>query len=214
MYNPPWFREDNVELIRNEIRKNNFGTLVTVTPSGAPLASHVPMILDESKGEKGTLYGHVARGNLQWRDSKAGGDGLAIFLGPDAYITPRWYETKKETGKVVPTWNYVALHVRGPVTFFEDTSRLRDIVTRLTTKHEKGADEPWEVTDAPDDYIESQLKSIVGFEMTISRMDGKWKMSQNRPEADREGVIRGLAERNEMRDAQISEGMRHQKKQA
>ena len=213
MYNPPWFREDDVELIRAEIRKNNFGTIITVTPSGSPLASHVPMILDESKGEKGTLYGHIARGNLQWRDSKAGGEGLAIFLGPDAYISPRWYETKKENGKVVPTWNYVTIHVRGPLTFFDDTTRLREVVTKLTSKHESGAADPWEVTDAPVDYIESQLKSIVGFEMTISRMDGKWKMSQNRPEADREGAIQGLIERSGTGDVQVSEAMRSKKGQ-
>ena len=212
MYNPPWFREDDLDLIRGEIKRNGFGTLVTVASSGGPLASHVPMILDETRGQKGTLYGHVARGNLQWRDTRTGSEALAIFLGPDAYITPRWYETKKENGKVVPTWDYVAIHVRGPITFFHDTTRIRDVVTRLTNKHESGASDPWEVSDAPRDYIESQLKSIVGFEVAVSRIDGKWKMSQNRPDADRMGVVRGLAERDEPQDAQVSQRVREQKK--
>ncbi len=196
-----------MERIRAEIKRNNFGTLVTATPAGSPLASHVPMILDETRGERGTLYGHVARGNLQWRDSRVGGEGLAIFLGPDAYITPRWYETKRETGKVVPTWNYVSIQIRGPVSFFDDTTRIREVVTRLTDKHESGTDDPWEVSDAPGDYIEAQLKSIVGFEMAIVRIDGKWKMNQNRPESDRRGVIQGLAQRNKAADSDISERM-------
>lgn len=166
------------------------------------------MILDENRGEKGTLYGHVARGNLQWRDSKPGGLGLAIFLGPDAYITPRWYRTKQETGKVVPTWNYVSVQVRGPVNFFEDALRLREVVTRLTDKHESDARDPWEVSDAPADYIESQLKSIVGFEMPVASIDGKWKMNQNRPEADRTGVIEGLARRNRAADEDVSNRMK------
>lgn len=208
MYNPPWFKEEDLARIRGEITRLSFGTLVTTTQSGGVLASHIPMILDESEGEKGTLYGHIARGNLQWRDSKKGAEGLAIFLGPDAYITPRWYETKKETGEVVPTWNYVAIHARGPVTFFDDSARLRKLVTRLTTKHESRAERPWKVSDAPDAYIEKELKAIVGFEMPIARVEGKWKMSQNRPEPDRRGVIEGLAQRNEAADADVSGRMR------
>ncbi|MDA4137308.1 MAG: FMN-binding negative transcriptional regulator [Thaumarchaeota archaeon] len=207
MYNPRWFKEDRLQFLHAEIRKIGFGTLVTSAASGM-LASHVPLLLDASRGERGLLYGHIARGNLQWRDTLPGSEGLAIFLGPDAYVTPRWYQTKKEDGKVVPTWNYVAIHVRGPVTFFEDPERLREVVTELTTLHESGAEDPWEVTDAPADYIQTQLKSIVGFEMPIARVEGKWKMSQNRPEPDHEGVIAGLDERDQNRDAEVSAEMR------
>jgi transcriptional regulator len=207
MYNPRWFKEDRLQFLHAEIRKIGFGTLVTNAASGM-LASHVPLMLDTSKGEQGILYGHIARGNLQWRDTTPGSEGLAIFLGPDAYVTPRWYQTKKDDGKVVPTWNYVAIHVRGPVTFFEDPERLREIVTELTALHESAAEDPWKVTDAPVDYIQAQLKSIVGFEMPITRVEGKWKMSQNRPEPDREGVIAGLDERNQTRDSEVSTEMR------
>jgi transcriptional regulator len=210
LYNPRWFKEDRPEFLQAEIRRLSFGTLVTNASSGL-LASHVPMMLDLSKGGYGRLYGHVARGNTQWRDTPSGSEGLAIFLGPDAYITPRWYETKKEDGRVVPTWNYVAIHVRGPVTFFEDPERLREAVTNLTQHHESTAEEPWEVSDAPEPYIAAELKSIVGFEMPITRIEGKWKMSQNRSEADREGVIAGLDERNAARDPDVGNEMRARK---
>lgn len=210
MYNPRWFKEDRLPFLHEEIRRVSFGTLVTNAASGL-LASHVPMMLDTSKGEHGILYGHVARGNLQWRDTPPGSMGLAIFLGPDAYITPRWYQTKKEDGKVVPTWNYIAIHVRGPVTFFDDVGRLREAVTKLTRNHESAAEDPWEVTDAPGEYIEAQLKSIVGFELSIAHIEGKWKMSQNRPDSDREGVVAGLEERNQTRDSEVSTEMRAQK---
>jgi len=208
LYNPPWFRENDLGIIREEIGRIGFGTLVTVSSTGNILASHVPMLLDTTKGEQGQLRGHIARANLQWRDTKTGSEGLAIFLGPDAYITPRWYETKRQTGKVVPTWNYVAIHVRGPVTFFTDADWLKENVTSLTKKHEFGAETPWKIADAPSDYIGTELKAIVGFEMAISRMEGKWKMSQNRPERDRVGVVEGLSERNENQDLEVLENVR------
>jgi transcriptional regulator len=210
LYNPRWFKEDRLPFLHEKIRRVGFGTLVTSAPSGI-LASHVPMMLDTSKGEHGILYGHIARGNIQWRDTPSGSESLAIFLGPDAYITPRWYQMKKEDGKVVPTWNYIAIHVRGPVTFFEDVGHLRELVTKLTKHHESAAEEPWEVTDAPEEYIEAQLKSIVGFELWIAHIEGKWKMSQNRPDSDREGVVAGLDERNQTRDSEVSTEMRAQK---
>jgi len=211
MYNPRWFKEERLDALQAEIGKIGFGTLVTTGSSGI-LASHIPMMLDTANGGNGKLYGHIARGNPQWRDTASGSDGLAIFLGPDAYITPRWYQTKKEDGKVVPTWNYIAIHVRGPVTFFDDRERLREVVTKLTTKHESGAKYPWMVTDAPPEYIDSELRSIVGFEMPIIRIEGKWKMSQNRPEADRKGAISGLDERNDSRDAEVSAEIRSSEK--
>jgi transcriptional regulator len=210
LYNPRWFKEDRLEFLQAEMQRLSFGTLVTNASSGI-LASHVPMMLDLSTGGNGSLYGHVSRGNSQWRDTPSGSEGLAIFLGPDAYITPRWYQTKKEDGKVVPTWNYTAIHARGPVTFFEDSERLRVAVTNLTRHHESTAEDPWEVRDAPGPYIDAQLKTIVGFEMPITSIEGKWKMSQNRSEADREGVIAGLDERNAPLDSDVSNEMRTRK---
>lgn len=164
-------------------------------------------MLDRTRGERGTLFGHIARGNAQWRQTQLGSEALAIFLGPDAYITPRWYQTTKDDGKVVPTWNYIAIHARGPITFFEDSVQLRHMVTRLTDHHESTAEEPWKVSDAPDDYIEAQLKTIVGFEIPITNIEGKWKMSQNRSPNDRAGVISGLEERGSPLDLEVSAKM-------
>ena len=210
LYNPRWFKEDRLEFLQAEVQRLSFGTLVTSAPLGI-MASHVPMMLDLSAGGNGRLYGHVSRGNHQWRDTPSGSEGLAIFLGPDAYITPRWYQTKKETGKVVPTWNYTAIHARGPVSFIEDAEWLRVAVTSLTRHHESAAENPWEVRDAPEAYIAGELKTIVGFEMPITSIEGKWKMSQNRPEADREGVIAGLEERNAGLDSDVSDEVRTRK---
>jgi transcriptional regulator len=189
MYNPPLFKEDRIEVMHEAIRAAGLATLVTNTAGGL-IASHVPMLLDPEPAPWGTLIGHLARPNPQARG--AIGEGLAIFQGPDAYITPSWYATKRESGKVVPTWNYVAIHAYGAVEFFPDPQRLREVVTRLTARHEAGRAQPWAVTDAPPDFIDGMLKGIVGFAMPITRLEGKWKMSQNRPAEDRAGVISGL----------------------
>ncbi len=203
MYSPTWFREERLEVLQDAVDKISFGTLVTAGGSGIK-ASHIPMLIDRTRGSQGTLFGHVARGNSQWRDSKAGEEGLAMFLGPNAYITPRWYKSKQETGKVVPTWNYITVHIRGPVRFFENQERLMDIVTKLTNHHEAYSKSPWRVTDALADYIRKELRSIVGFEMEITRIEGKWKLSQNRSQADRVGVRRGLVERGLSYDEEVS----------
>jgi transcriptional regulator len=206
LYNPRWFKEDRVDLLQDEVNRLSFGTIITMTKSGI-LASHVPMLIDRSRSELGTLFGHVARGNTQWRDSSLGGQGLAVFLGSDAYISPSWYRTKVDTGKVVPTWNYVAIHVRGPVTFFEETDRIRGIVTKLTEHHEADSSKPWKITDAPENYIDEELRQIIGFEMPIEKIEGKWKMSQNRPEADQKNVIASLLERDRPKDKEVSTEM-------
>ncbi|TIN19885.1 MAG: FMN-binding negative transcriptional regulator [Mesorhizobium sp.] len=191
MYIPPAFRDDNRESLMATIRAARLATLVTATAEG-PQATPLPLLLNESEGEHGTIYGHVAKANPQWR-APVLGDGLAIFMGPEAYVTPAWYQTKQETGKVVPTWNYLAVHAYGPIDFFEDADRLLEIVTRLTNLHEGGRPSPWSVSDAPPDFIQAQLKGIVGFRMPITRLQGKRKMSQNRNAADRAGVATGLA---------------------
>ena len=191
MYVPPLFKEDRIDVLHASILGSGLATLVTLTTDGL-IASHVPMLLDSDPAPYGTLLGHVARPNPQARGAVPGVQALAIFQGPDAYITPSWYATKRENGKVVPTWNYVTIHAYGPVEFFDDTERLRAIVTRLTERQEAARAEPWAVSDAPADFIDGMLKGIVGFALPIARLEGKWKMSQNRPAQDRAGVITGL----------------------
>ncbi|RUV07388.1 FMN-binding negative transcriptional regulator [Mesorhizobium sp. M1A.F.Ca.IN.020.06.1.1] len=203
MYIPPAFRDDNRESLMATIRAARLATLVTATAEG-PQATPLPLLLNESEGEHGTIYGHVAKANPQWR-APVLGDGLAIFMGPDAYVTPAWYQTKQETGKVVPTWNYLAVHAYGPIEFFEDADRLLEIVTRLTNLHEGGRPSPWSVSDAPPDFIQAQLKGIVGLRMPITRLQGKRKMSQNRNAADRAGVATGLAASDRPSDRDVAQ---------
>ncbi|MDX8499378.1 FMN-binding negative transcriptional regulator [Mesorhizobium sp. VK4C] len=202
MYIPPAFRDDDHESLSATIRAARLATLVTATADG-PLATPLPLFLDESEGDHGVIYGHVAKANQQWRVPPLG-DGLAIFMGPDAYVTPAWYQTKQEIGKVVPTWNYVAVHAYGPVEFFEDADRLLDVVTRLTNLHEGGRASSWAVSDAPMDFIQAQLKGIVGLRMPIARLEGKRKMSQNRNAADRAGVASGLAASDRPSDREVA----------
>ena len=193
MYLPQNFREDDVEALHEAMRKIALGTLVTLGEDGLE-ATPAPMLIDAAPAPFGTLVGHIARANPQWRRLKPEVEALAIFTGPHAYVSPGWYATKRQTGKVVPTWNYVAIHATGRLRFFDDPERLRGIVTRLTDTHESTRADRWKVTDAPADFIAGMLKAIVGFELTIARLDGKWKMSQNRPEADHAGIVQGLAE--------------------
>ncbi|MHC1950560.1 FMN-binding negative transcriptional regulator [Bradyrhizobium sp. UFLA06-06] len=190
MYLPPHFKIDELGPIHAAMRASKLATLVTATADGL-IGTPLPLILNENEGVYGTLYGHVARPNPQW-NLPALGEAMAIFMGPDAYVTPSWYATKAEHGKVVPTWNYVAVHVYGAAEFFEDPDRLLDVVTRLTELHENSRQEAWQVSDAPDDFIKAQLRGIVGFRMPITRIDAKKKMSQNRKPEDRAGVIAGL----------------------
>jgi len=203
MYIPPAFEENDIGSLHATIRAARLATFVTATTDGL-IATPLPMILDESEGPHGTLYGHVARANPQWKLAPIG-DAMAVFMGPDAYVTPSWYATKRDTGKVVPTWNYVAVHAYGPVEFFDDATRLRDIITRLTNLHESPRAEPWAVTDAPDDFIKSQLRGIVGLRMPIARIDGKRKMSQNRSAEDRAGVVDGLTATGEAIDRAVAD---------
>jgi len=192
MYVPGHFKQDDVAVLHDTIRRIGVGTLVTLGSDGLE-ASHIPMLIDPAPGPYGTLRGHVARANPQWKRVDAKVPALVTFLGPNAYVTPNWFPSKRETGKVVPTWNYLAIHATGPVRFFEDREPLRDIVTSLTTTHEGRREMPWAVTDAPADYIDAMLKAIIGFELPIARLEGKWKLSQNKSEADVAGLRAGLA---------------------
>jgi transcriptional regulator len=202
MYVPPHFREQNLDVLHETIRRIALGTVVTLGPDGL-IGSHVPMLLDPTKGEFGTLTGHLAKANLQAKGADESVEALAVFLGPEAYITPNWYATKQESGKVVPTWNYIAVHAYGPITYHDDADWLRGMVSRLTDVHEASNAQPWEVSDAPEPFIQSQLKGIIGFEIPITRIEGKWKLSQNRPAADKEGVMSGLSARDGA-DAEIT----------
>ncbi|UFN47558.1 FMN-binding negative transcriptional regulator [Roseomonas sp. OT10] len=191
MYVPPAFREDDLPTLHGMIREARLANLVTATAEGL-VATPLPLFLVAEEGPHGTLYGHLARANPQWRRPPLG-EALAIFQGPDAYVTPSWYATKREHGKVVPTWNYVAVHAYGPAEFFEDEARLLEVVTRLTALHEGPRPEPWSVSDAPEGFVRAQLRGIVGLRLPIARIEGKRKMSQNRSAEDRAGVAAGLA---------------------
>ncbi len=191
MYLPPHFKEERLDILQEAIRTSRLASLVTMTPAGM-VASHIPLLYDPDPSPYGTLRGHVARANMQWRDSQSEIEALAIFAGPEAYISPAWYPTKKADGKVVPTWNYVAVHAYGRIAFFDDHERLLAIVTGLTNSHEGKRTDPWAVSDAPSDYIRARLKGIVGFAMLIARIEGKWKMSQNQPAENRQGTREGL----------------------
>lgn len=202
MYTPPAYKEDDPETLRAIIEQSRLATLVTATADGL-VATPLPLFLDATDGPHGTLYGHLARANSQW-SLPVLGEALALFSGPDAYITPSWYATKQETGEVVPTWNYVAVHAYGPVEFFREKSRLLDVVSRLTSFHEKERAEPWAVADAPESYIQSQLKGIVGIRLPIARLEGKLKMSQRDSAADRLGVAKGLADSERASDRAVA----------
>jgi transcriptional regulator len=171
-----------------------FASLVSVGSSGL-FASHIPMVLEQN-GANGRLKCHISRANPQWRDQTPSVEALAIFSGPHHYITPSWYPEKEQTGKVVPTWNYVVVHAYGHLKVMEDSEWLMAHLAKLTNIHEAGLPVPWKVGDAPADYIASMAKGVVGLEMDIERIEGKWKLTQNRSEQDRSGVARGLAELN------------------
>ena len=193
MYVPKHFEETRVEVLHELIRAQPLGALVTLTPGGLD-ANHIPFEVDPEPAPFGTLRGHVARANPVWKDAARDAQALVIFQGPGAYISPSWYPTKKETAKVVPTWNYVVVHAHGMLRVIDDRAWLRAFVERLTDRHEAGRREPWQVTDAPADFIDAMVGAIVGIEVPIARLIGKWKVSQNRPEADREGAAAGLRE--------------------
>lgn len=195
MYTPKHFEEPRIEVMHELMRAHPLATLVTLT-SGGLEANHIPMHLIDKPAPFGSLRGHVARANPLWRDFAKDTEVLAIFHGPDSYITPSWYATKKETGKVVPTWNYAVVHAYGTLRIIDDATWVRAQLEALTAHNEAGFPQPWAVSDAPHEYTEKLLESIVGFEIVITRLTGKWKASQNQPAQNQAGVIEGLTNSN------------------
>ena len=204
MYLPSNFKEERTDVVHDLIRAHPLGTLVTLDAQGLN-GNHMPFEIIPEAAPFGTLRAHVARANPVWRDFSKEVEALVIFQGPQGYVTPSWYATKAETGKVVPTWNYLVVHAYGPLKIIDDTEWLRAFVTRLTDRFEAGRADPWKVTDAPDDYVEKMLTAIVGIEIPVTRLLGKWKASQNRVAVDRAGVVRGLKERDGAGDSAMSE---------
>jgi transcriptional regulator len=206
MYMPASFRQDDLAELHAQMQASPFALLTSAGSDGVQ-ASHLPLLLAPGEGEFGTLYGHFARANPHWRELQSGAEALAVFSGPDAYISPGWYAAKAEHGKVVPTWNYIVVHARGPVELIEDPERLLQLVSRLSDQHESGRARPWAVSDAPRDYIDSMLRAIVGFALPIRRLDGKWKLGQNRSAVDQAGVRDGLAASTEPREQALAARM-------
>lgn len=191
MYLPAHFNETRPEVMHALMRAHPLCALVTQGDSGL-VANHVPIqTLDDPK-PLGCIRGHIARANPLWRDYRAETQALAIFQGPQVYISPSFYPSKAETGEVVPTWNYAVVHASGTLRFIQDAGWLRDFVAGLTATHEAARSMPWKIDDAPAPYIDKMLSLIVGFEFSIATLSGKWKVSQNRSQADKEGVLRHL----------------------
>lgn len=192
MYQPPLHREDRLDVQHALIEAHPLGLLISRHAEDLA-ANAIPFILKRGEGAHGTLLAHLARANAQWQ-TLDGQKVLVVFQGPQAYVSPSHYATKQETGKVVPTWNYAMVQARGIARVHSDRSWLDAQIDALTAQQEHGRNHPWAVSDAPRSYIESQLKGIVGVEIEITAIEGKWKVSQNRPEADRHGVAEGLSE--------------------
>jgi transcriptional regulator len=193
MYLPRLFEESDTAVMHDFIGQHRLATLVT-TEAGGLCANHIPMLIEVEPSGRAVLRGHVARSNPVWKELGSGAEALAIFQDPGLYVTPSWYASKAETGKVVPTWNYIAVHAYGKARAIDDPAWLREFLTRLTDANEANRDRPWHLSDAPEDFIAAQLKAIVGIELEIARLIGKWKVSQNRLPKDIDGVLAGLTE--------------------
>lgn len=207
MYVPRHFAEERIEVLADVMRRRPFATLVTLGDDGL-VASHLPLLWDPEPAPYGTLTGHLARANPQWRSAAPSSDALAIFTAGDAYVSPSWYASKREHGKVVPTWNYVAVHAAGPLRAVDDPEWLHALVTRLTDVHEATLPEPWKVGDAPAEYVAQLAKAIVGIEIEVHRLEGKWKLAQNRPAEDFAGTIAGLEQRGDPSSLAVAQAMR------
>ena len=203
MYNPAPFEESRVPVLQTFMERHPFATVVAAV-SGAVDALHVPLLVHPAAGPLGGLRGHIAKANRLWRELADGSEVLAVFRGADGYISPAWYPEKREHGRVVPTWDYEVVHARGNIHWIQDPAMLRALVSALTDQHEAGRSNAWSLNDAPEDYVAGMLKAIVGFEVQITGLTGKMKLSQNRSEADRAGVVSGLAESADPRSSELA----------
>jgi transcriptional regulator len=198
MYISAHYQESDVSVLHALIKAHPLGTWVTQGDDGL-VVNHIPFLIDESRGTFGTLIGHVARPNPVWKQFSRTVASVVVFQGAESYISPSWYPSKAETGKAVPTWNYAVVHAGGLPAVFEDRDRLLAHVTRLTDTHEAGVEHPWHVTDAPADFVEAMLHGIVGIEIPLASLTGKWKVSQNRSDADRRNVVQSLRQQGDDR---------------
>ncbi len=205
MYQPPHFREERLDVLHGLIRSHPFGLLISNGKDG-PVADPLPFLIDGADSAKGVLLAHMSKANPHWRHVENNPDVpvLVVFQGPQAYVTPSWYETKQQTGKVVPTWNYAIVQARGRAEIIHDPDWLRGQITQLTNTHEASRAKPWAVSDAPENFVRAQINGIVGLRIAIDHIEGKWKMSQNRPENDRAGVAHGYeGESNSVMSAMV-----------
>jgi transcriptional regulator len=208
MYTSAHFENTSVSALRSLISRHPLATLVTPGPDGMN-AEHVPILFVEGSSRP-MLHGHVAKANPVWQAASDGSEVLAIFQGPNRYISPRWYPSKHEHGRVVPTWNYVVVHARGKIRWIHDAGWLRRHVEAVSVTH-KGLDNPWRVSDAPAEFIDRLLGAIVGFEIDVAELKGKWKLSQNRSAADRRGVIEALRRRGDSVSDEMADWMASEK---
>ena len=207
MYLPEHHREERMDILHAAIAAAPLATLVSAGEEGLE-ASHIPLLVDPHPAPHGALLGHFARANAQWKRIAPDQEVLAVFGGPGAYVSPSWYPSKRETGKAVPTWNYVTVHAYGRIALVEDETELRALLGRLTERHEGGRPDPWTLADAPEAYLRALLGAVVGFRMTVTRLEGKWKLSQNRSAADFAGVIAGLEAEGGPAPAAVAAAMR------
>ncbi|MGF0240180.1 FMN-binding negative transcriptional regulator [Rhodococcus sp. IEGM1300] len=207
MYLPSSFAINDLQEMQKQMLGTRLAIVITQGEQGLQ-ATHLPLLLNADEGPNGTLYGHFARANPQWKELQNGAEALVIFAGAEAYVSPGFYPSKAEHGKVVPTWNYVAVHAYGTAEVFSDANRLLTLVSALTDRHEGNRAQPWKVADAPADYIDGMLKAIVGFALPIQRLEGKRKLSQNRSAEDIAGVRKGLAASPDVQDQALAHLMR------
>jgi transcriptional regulator len=207
MYVPKHFEETRLDVLHQLIRARPLATVVTLSAGGIN-ANHIPLHLSQGQGRFGALWGHVARSNPMWGDRVQDVEALAIFQGPGAYVSPSWYPTKREHGRVVPTWNYAVVHAYGALRVVDDPVWLRGQLEALVSRHEASSTAPWSISDAPPEFIERMVESIVGFEIVISRLIGKWKVSQNQPPENRAAVVDGLKQRGDASALEMAELVR------
>ena len=208
MHIPSKFEQQDATQLKRIIREYPFATLVTYSESGIE-ATHLPVLLVNKEG-RDVIHTHIAKANKIWTSVEDGADVLLIFNGPNCYISPNYYPTKQETGKAVPTWNYVVVHVKGKITFIHNEEWVYNMINALTTEHESTQETPWSITDAPETYIKKMLPAIVGIEISMDTIEGQWKLSQNQPESNKLGVVKGLFEHGDNQKCDVSKLVREQ----